>query len=801
MDGPAAAHDRRTPWSLYAGVAVAVTAALVAVRYIHGYLLFHSLVEIFAVAIAAGMFMITWNLRRFFDAGYLIVLGVGFFAAACVDVLHTLAYSGMGVFPDADANLPTQLWLIARYLQAAALVIAPAYARRTVSAPAVLAGFAVATAALLASVFVFDVFPAAFVEGVGLTPFKIYSEYAISAAMLVGLIAVRVYRDAFPREVYLLLSAAIVTAIASELSFTLYTDPEAIWNLIGHVLKIATFFLLYRAVVETVLVRPFDVLFGDLKRVTRELSESEERFRATFEQAATGMAHIDLNGQWMRFNDRLLGITGYQADELEYLRPDEITHPEDRPRERARIERLVNAEVDEYRIDKRLIAKDGSIVWVEAARTLLHDAEGAPLHFIATFEQIDDRKAEEEALRRSRDLTEAVTEIDAAMNASSDVSEVLRIAADRGARALGADSAVVFTHRDDTWLVAHCDRFPGEPSAEEGPWTPLDEGSVFACPDVHVEPCVARDALRRWDVRALLGLTLRSRGSVLGIVYYNYHSAPHRFSAAELSFADTLAKSITVAIESARLFESQRAIADTLQAALLSLPDEVPGLEIAHAYRSAAELARIGGDFYDVFEVAEETVAFVLGDVSGKGLEASTLTALAKSTVRAFAYQDHRPAHVMASANAAIASQIDESRFITAVYGTIDMRSGCLTMVCAGHPPPFICIESQCIEHNLERFPPLGVVPDASFTEFGIDLTPDTLVVLFSDGLIEARDGSVLLGEERVGRIVESSSDRGPQAVVDALIAEAERHTGGDIGDDVAIVVLRYLGREANATA
>ncbi len=798
MDVPGPAQDRRTPLPLYLATATAVTVAFVAIRYIHGYLLFHSLVELFAVAIAAGMFMIAWNLRRYFDSGYLLVLSIGFFAAACVDVLHTLAYRGMGVFPDAETNLATQLWLIARYLQAAALVIAPAYARRKAEPVAVLSGFAVATVTLLSMVFVFDVFPTGFIEGVGLTPFKIYSEYAISGAMLLGLVAVYLNRDTFPREVYLLLSAAIVTAIASELSFTLYIDPFAIWNLIGHVLKVATFFLLYRAVVETVLLRPFDVLFGDLRRVTRELAVSEERFRTTFEQAATGMAHIDMHGQWLRFNDRLLGITGYQADELEHQRPEDITYPEDRPRERALIERLVAGEIDEYRLDKRLIARDGSVVWVETSRTLLRDSDGDPLHFIATFEQISDRKAEEEALRRSRDLIEAVTEIDAAINATSDVAEILRITAELGARALGADSSIVFLRHDDTWTVAHSHDFPGEPSAEDGPWTPFEEG-VFACTDACDHPLVDRAALRHWDVRALLAVPLTSRRTVLGVVYYNYHSEPHRFSEPELEFGRTLAKSVAVAIESARLYQAQRSIADTLQAALLYTPEKIPGLMIAHAYRSATELARIGGDFYDVFDVGDGTVAFVLGDVAGKGIEASTLTAVAKSTIRAFAYQDHRPSHVVASANAAISSQIDESRFITAVYGTIDMRTGRLRMVCAGHPAPFICVEGQCLEHNLERFPPLGVVPDASYTEFGIDLTPETLVVLFSDGLIEARNEASFLGEERVGEVVEHVAERGPQAVVDALVEEAEHHSGGHIGDDVAIVVLRYLGRGASS--
>ncbi len=630
-------------------------------------------------------------------------------------------------------------------------------------------------------------------EGTGLTPFKIYSEYAISAAMLFGLIAVRINRDAFSRGVYLPLLAAIATAIAAELSFTLYTDPYAAWNFIGHLLKVATFFLLYRAIAETVLVRPFEVLYGDLRRITSELRESETRFRTTFERATVGIAHIDLQGHWIRFNQRLAAIVGYDPDELEHLRPEDISHPQDRQKERALIEQLVAGEIDEYQLEKRLITRDGSTVWIDTSRTLLKNEDGTPRYFIATLERIDARKAQEETLRRSRDLTEAINSIDVAINATVDVSEIARIAAEEGCRALGAESAVVLMCHGETWSAAHLFRFPGRP-AEEGPWVELGDTNVFSSPNAYEDARLDRQFARTWNIRALLAVPLSFRGEGLGVIYYVYHSAPHRFSVPELEFARTLAASVAIAIDSSRLYEAQRTIADALQTALLHMPDDIPGLEIAHAYRSATELARIGGDFYDVFDVTDGTVAFVLGDVSGKGLEASTLTAMAKSTIRAFAYQDHRPVHVLRAANAAIAAQIDESRFITAVYGTIDMKRGTLRMSCAGHPPPLLCIEESCIEHTLERFPPLGVVPDATFSEYEITLNPDTLVVLFSDGLIEARNGSSFLGEEKAASIVEDFAGSGPQAVVDALVTQAEEHAGGHIGDDVAVVVIRYLG-------
>ncbi len=799
------AQGRRTGIAVYTALALAVTLGLVGVRIAFGYLLFHGLVELVSIAIAAGTFMVTWNLRRYFDSGYLLVVAVGFFFAAGVDALHTFAYSGMNVFQDATADLPTQLWLIARYVQAGALVVAPAFARRKAPAIAVFWSFAAVTAALLSTIFVFGIFPTAFVEGTGLTPFKIYSEYAISFAMALSLAAIWKYRATFPREVLWLLTCAIVAAIASELAFTLYADPYAAWNMIGHLLKVLTFFLLYRAIVETVLVRPFDVLFGDLRATSDRLSESEERFRSTFEQATLGIAHVDPQGRWLRLNQKLAEITGYPMDELLHLRPEDITHPEDRPTERALIEQLISGKIREYRLEKRYIRKDGSIAWVEISRTLLRAADGAPKHSIAIVENINARKAQEHDLIRSRDLTEALNSIDLAINATTDSDEITRTAAEEGCRALGAESAAVLMCDRGRWRPAHLYRFPHEsiPShaPSDGSIPVADEnGSPLVIDDAYHDDRMSPATMRTFGIRSLLTVPLRFRGSDLGVIYFNYHSGVHRFTDPEVEFAKRLSSSTTQAIENARLAEAQRAITDTLESALLHMPDAIPGIEFAHAYRSATELARIGGDFYDLFEAEDQVVAFMLGDVSGKGLEAATLTAMAKSTIRAFAYQDHRPAQVLESANAAIASQVGDSRFITAIYGTIDTRSGRLRIACAGHPQPVLCSEGMCGEHFIDSSPPLGVLPDTTFAEFETVLDPDTLLVIFSDGLIEARAGDEFLGEKRVSQTVQTASIGGPAAVIDALLSVAEEHSGGKIGDDVAAVVLRFTGTTTTVT-
>jgi signal transduction histidine kinase len=251
-----------------------ILAAALAALYLlsrANYLLFHALVETFAVVVACGVFMLAWNSRRFQANGFFLCLGSASLFVAGVDFLHTVAYKNMGVFPGAGPNLPTQLWVVARYLQAAALVLAPLWLSRKGRPGLLFGGWLAATVLLLAAVFG-GVFPDCFVEGRGLTPFKVGSEYLVIMGFIVSLALLHRRRDTFDPGVLRLLSLALGAFIFAELSFTLYTDVFGISNMAGHLLKVAGFYCIYRGVIETGLTRPYDLLF-------RELKESEEALR------------------------------------------------------------------------------------------------------------------------------------------------------------------------------------------------------------------------------------------------------------------------------------------------------------------------------------------------------------------------------------------------------------------------------------------------------------------------------------------------------------------------------------------
>jgi signal transduction histidine kinase len=256
-----------------AGAALgSVLLVLVVVRVKAGYLLFHSLAEAFSVVVAVAVFLFAWNARRFLRDGYLLFLGIASLFVGVLDLLHMLAFKGMGVFPGSGADPPTQLWVSARAIQAASLLVAPFLTlggARTVAAVVVLAAVSTGVVGAIAT----GVFPACFVEGVGLTRFKLVSEYVICIVLAAVLLVLWSRRSRLDRDTYRTLSGSVLATVGSELAFTQYVSVYDGANLVGHLLKIVAFYLMYRAIVYNGIRRPFGVLFRDLK-------ESEEALRA-----------------------------------------------------------------------------------------------------------------------------------------------------------------------------------------------------------------------------------------------------------------------------------------------------------------------------------------------------------------------------------------------------------------------------------------------------------------------------------------------------------------------------------------
>jgi len=240
---------------------------------LYNYLLFHSLAEIFSILIAAVIFIIAWNARKFITNNFLIFLGVAYLFVALLDLLHTLGFKGMEIFLDYD-YYANQLWIAARYLESISFLAAFLYLKRKkIHENLIFSIYSLITILLILSIFYWKIFPVCFVEGKGQTGFKIYSEYIIIILLTINIVLLYRNKKHFDERVVKLLIISTSFTIFSELFFTFYIYNYSILNLLGHYFKIISFYLIYKAIVETGFNNPIDLLFRELKQREKELEE------------------------------------------------------------------------------------------------------------------------------------------------------------------------------------------------------------------------------------------------------------------------------------------------------------------------------------------------------------------------------------------------------------------------------------------------------------------------------------------------------------------------------------------------
>ena len=246
----------------------------------YSYLLFHTIVEMTGIAIAAAVFMISWSSRGYVATQPFVLLGIGYLFVSVLDLLHTLAYQGMTVLPSGQ-DYATKLWVAARGLQALvtlAFVLLARAGRTARSLPAFLVVGAAAALAVL-SIFTWNVFPVSFVEGQGVTLFKKLCEYAISAILVACIALLALRKGTINRQERLYLAGAFALNAASELVFTLYVSAYGYQNLVGHLLKLGSFLLAYQALFSTK-VRSRLALIEELRASTAGLAKREAELRA-----------------------------------------------------------------------------------------------------------------------------------------------------------------------------------------------------------------------------------------------------------------------------------------------------------------------------------------------------------------------------------------------------------------------------------------------------------------------------------------------------------------------------------------
>jgi PAS domain S-box-containing protein len=301
-------------------------------------------------------------------------------------------------------------------------------------------------------------------------------------------------------------------------------------------------------------------------------------------------------------------------------------------------------------------------------------------------------------------------------------------------------------------------------------------------------------ALRGETVKGLRYWTVTPEGKkiVLSVSAAPVHDSHGNVIGATNTFRDATER-VEFEQKQDRLLKREQNIADMLQQTLIPAKAsyEVPCCSVAVKYQPAWNEAEVGGDFYDVFEISEDKVAVLIGDVAGKGLDAAIRVAAARHTIRSYAYLDPDPATVMTLANDALSRDLgDGSGMLTAFLAIVDTREKSVAYANGGHEPALIMDINGNIEELAASGRALGVLSGYDYPLATRELKDGDRIVMFTDGITEARrNGSSLFGVEGIVQYLQTCKKAPADDIASGLLKTAKKYAGGSLQDDAAIII------------
>lgn len=395
----------------------------------------------------------------------------------------------------------------------------------------------------------------------------------------------------------------------------------------------------------------------------------------------------------------------------------------------------------------------------------------------------------------SKQYSDALNKINELMHSTLNFEEIAQKVTEEAAKAIRCEVTGINLRKDDCWeRIA----FYGLPKIYLGERLPDKKNKVAATVAKTKKPVVIDNALKdkridkwfvdKYGIKSTMVFPLIVRAKVVGVLFFNYSTAPVEFSSQQINFAERLAASLALALENARLYENEHRIAETLQKSLL--PAEIPkinGLEIKFFYQSASEGAEVGGDFYDVFEIPNIGSGLVMGDVAGKGIGAAAETSKVKHLLRDRASFKFFASDVLSSVNESLFNQ-KTNVFTALTYVIYNPTTSVIDISNAGNPYPYYLTDDKFIEITGV---PVSINKDEAYPSQKIKLKKGDTLIMYTDGLIESRFKGDLFGEERARKFIKKNSSLSLLKLIHGLVQNARNFSQNKLTDDILVIGIR----------
>ena len=493
------------------------------------------------------------------------------------------------------------------------------------------------------------------------------------------------------------------------------------------------------------------------------------------------------------WNEPMRSFLGIEAG-LPTFDWSDIIHSDDMTQLQERVSNPANGVVT---MDLRLRRNDGTYRWFHARMSVLAESDTGSSRWFGSASDIDDRKRADDAIAYLEDATNALATI-------RDVGSALRSAVELAVPRM-ADWCAMYLRKPDGIFypaaIHHRDpnmvRFAHElvrryPFSDETSMAVLERREPIYMPFITPEQLRAgakseqhADMLLQLDLASAIVVPLLASDGVIGMLHLVRGATSERFVAFDVSLAQLVARRVAIAIDNAKVFERDHAIAATFQR--VALPRTLPSLplvELDAIYVAGESEARVGGDWYDAFPLVDGTLVISIGDVAGKGLEAAVHMSSVRQAIRVAALQGLAPDAILHVAQAALVAE-HPARFVTAFVAAISADRTVVAYASAGHPAPLLRWDDTVHELQLGG-PPLGVA-DLPFTTHHEILAERCMLLAYTDGLIETT-ANIIEGQQRLAELVASS---GMERAARPATFLRERLLGDAVHDDTAILAVR----------
>jgi serine phosphatase RsbU (regulator of sigma subunit) len=411
--------------------------------------------------------------------------------------------------------------------------------------------------------------------------------------------------------------------------------------------------------------------------------------------------------------------------------------------------------------------------------------------------------------RHSQELRQAFQRVGEALSTSLDIGETLKLIVRLAVSMTGADAGAVYLLQDEREGVGL--RLMGVQGIDRRSMryfraiaVPPYARQSFETRKAEIIPDTRRYSAQPFptlrlasdqvvETRAALCIPLFSGDRPLGILEQYYASVGGPLHS-DVELLTAFANQASVAIRNARLYEQEYNIAQTLQKAFLpELPPLVNGLEVGRIYVSGSVASSVGGDTYDLLKLRDGRVAALVADVTGKGTAAATVAILARDIARAYALEDPEPSSVLRRLNEAMCSQSEATLYLTLIYALIEPTTGRVQIASAGHPPALICRGDTrvCTEWGVETGMLIGLLKDQHYPQCETTLQHGDALLLYTDGVVEARRGKEQFGQERLERAFNAAVHLPAQEIASILYAAVADFVHDERNDDIALLALK----------